>query len=157
MDFLNQSLKKNVLEADGNYLNTQGLDILEQYVESYSIRLETYQFLRDQSKNLVIEALKYLFERYPELLQKHKQRCAYDMSEVLRYIALSILRDDETFFMETLFSWLDTILVAHKKNQACAEVYRYLYQLVDKHLPSRCSVLVFPYLDKVAQVLESHV
>jgi hypothetical protein len=156
MHTLNHDLEKTVLDADGRYLNAGELGVLERYIESYSKRLETYQLLRDNSKALVVEALRHLFESYPELLQKHKQRCAYDMSEVLRYIALSILRDDETFFMEALFSWLDTILVAYKKNNACADAYGYLKQAVEKQLPSRCSLMVGPYLEKVQQVLESH-
>jgi hypothetical protein len=156
MRTINHELEKTVLEADGRFLNSRELDILERYLNSYDKRQQTYQLLRDNSKTLVIAALRRLFEKYPDLLQKHKQRCAYDMSEVLRYVALSVLRDDETFFMEATLSWLDTILVAYKKNNACSDAYRFLKEAVDKHLPSHSSLLVSPYLDRVQQILGSH-
>ncbi len=103
-----------------------------------------------------MQALTHLFKAYPDLLQNHKQRCVYDMSETLRYIALSILRDDEVFFMEALMSWLDTILLAYKKTGPCAIAYRHLQDAVEQHLSGNTASLVRPYLERVRQGLEAH-
>jgi hypothetical protein len=153
---INHTIEKSVIGADGRYLNVQELSSLEQYAQEYSHRLEAYQDLREHSKPLVIQALTHLFKEYPDLLQKHKQRCVYDMSETLRYIALSILRDDEVFFMEALMSWLDTILLAYKKTGPCAIAYRHLQEAVDERLSETSAAYVRPYLDRVRQGLESH-
>lgn len=153
---LNHKFEKNVIEADGRYLSAKELTALEQYAQEYKNRMVAYQELRDSNKKLVVQALTNLFHAYPDLLQKHKQRCVYDMSETLRYIALSILRDDEVFFMEALMSWLDTILLAYKKTAPCAIAYRHLQEAVEEHLSSPTSALVRPYLEKVRQGLESH-
>jgi hypothetical protein len=153
---LNHALEKNVIEADGRYLTAKELTALEQYAQGYAGRLAAYQEVRDMNKQLVIQALTNLFKAYPDLLKNHKQRCVYDMSETLRYIALSILRDDEVFFMEALMSWLDTILLAYKKTGPCAIAYRHLQDAVDQHLSSNSAGLIRPYLDKVRQALEAH-
>jgi hypothetical protein len=156
MRTLNRILEKKILEADGRYLDAQGLKPLEQYLQSYTTRLETYHHLRDYSQKLVLQALRKLAQVYPEVIQKHGQRCQYDMTEVLRYVALSVLRDDEIFFREQVMVWLDTILVAHKKNAQCMVAYRYLQETIDTTLPAPSSSLVCPYLDSVITSLRSH-
>ncbi|NJR60598.1 MAG: phycobilisome protein [Cyanobacteria bacterium CRU_2_1] len=156
MHALNHSLEKKVLEADGGYLDAQGLRSFEQYAQEYTIRLETYQNLRDKSPALIVQSLRKLAQTYPELVQKHGQRCQYDMTEVLRYIALSVLRDDEIFFREQMMSWLDTILLAHKKNTQCMTAYRYLQDAINASLPAANSSLIRPYLENVINTLQSH-
>ena len=156
MQTLNHTLDRNVFDADGCYLDAQGLKPLEQYLQTYATRLEAYQQLRDQSQALVQQALKKFEQAYPDLIQKHRQRCQYDMAEVLRYIALSILRDDEVFFKEQMMSWLDTILLAHKRNSHCMMAYRNLQEAINANLPPASSSLIRPYLDSVILTLQSH-
>jgi hypothetical protein len=156
MRTINHFLEEKVREADGSYLDMQGLKPFEQFAHSYVTRLETYQNLRDQSANLVMQALRKFAQTHPELIQKHGQRCQYDMTEVLRYVALAILRDDETFFKEQMMSWLDTILLAHKKQNQCSTAYRYLLDAISASLPPANSSLIRPYLDSVLMTLQSH-
>lgn len=156
MHTLNHELEQRVLDADGRYLDAQELYPLEQYIQSYSTRLHTYQQLRDNSEKIVIHALRKMAQTYPELIQQHGQRCKYDMSEVLRYIALSILRDDETFFKEQMTVWLDTILLAYKRNSHCVAGYRNLQDAIVATLPGNDVTLIRPYLEIVIQTLQSH-
>jgi hypothetical protein len=156
MHGINHTLDQKILEADGRYLDAQGLSPLEQYVQGYTTRLETYQHLRDQSKTLVNQAVQKFGQVYPDLIQKHGARCQYDMGEVLRYVALAILRDDDVFFSEQMMDWLDTILMAYKMHNQCAISYGILKEVINSSLPPACSSLVNPYLDDVIQKLQSH-
>ncbi len=156
MHTLNHTLEKSVLDADGRYLDSQELSPLESYIQSYVTRLHTYQQLRDSSETLVLQALRKLSQTHPELVQQHGQRCKYDMTEVLRYIAVSVLRDDEIYFKEQMMVWLDTILLAYKRNVHCAIAYRYLQEAISSTLPSSDTSLIRSYLDYIIQVLQSH-
>ncbi len=156
MHTLNQTLENNILEADGRYLDGQELQPLEQYVRSYAARLEAYQQLRDHSEKLVLMALRKLATMYPELVQQHGGRCKYDMTEVLRYIAISILRDDEVFFKDQMMVWLDTILLAHKRQSQCGQAYRNLQEAIAAHLPTATTSLIRPYLEIIIQSLQAH-
>lgn len=157
MQTLNQTLEKNILDADGRYLDSQELQPLEQYVRSYAARLDAYQQLRDHGEKLVLIALRKLATMYPELVQQHGGRCKYDMVEVLRYIAISILRDDEVFFKDQMMVWLDTILLAHKRQSQCGQAYRNLQEAIVAHLSASANSLIRPYLEITIQVLEGHV
>jgi hypothetical protein len=152
----NHTLTRVINNADGTYLNDRDLQSLEQYSQSYVARLETYQQLQEHSPQLIQQALRKLAQVHPELIQQYGQRCVYDMTEVVRYIALSVLRDDESFFREQMLSWLDTILLAHKRNEQCAIAYRYLQEAIQSSLPNSRSSLLRPYLDIVIQALQSH-
>lgn len=156
MHTINHSLERAILDADGRYLDTQELHLIDQYVQSYEVRLQTYQQLRDNSEKLVMHALRRMSQAYPDLIQKYGQRCKYDMSEVLRYVALSILRDDEVFFKEQMISWLDTILVAHKRTAQCVNAYRYLQEAIAATFPAPSLNLIRPYLDITINALQSH-
>lgn len=156
MRTLNYTLDKNIVEADGRYLDVQELQPLEHYVQSYTSRLETYQLLREHSEKLVLMALRKLATTYPELIQQHGGRCKYDMTEVLRYVAIAILRDDETFFKDQMMVWLDTILLAHKRQTQCVQAYRNLQDEIAAHLPAATAGLIRPYLDLIGQSLQSH-
>jgi hypothetical protein len=156
MHTLNHALEEKVLDADGRYLDAQDLRSFEQYAQGYATRLQTYQNLAEKSHALVIQALRKLAQSHPELLQKHGQRCQYDMTEVLRYMALSVLRDDEILFKEQMMAWLDTILLAHKKQDHCATAYRHLLDAINASLPPTNSTLLRPYFDYVITTLQSH-
>jgi hypothetical protein len=153
---LSHTLDQSLRNADGTYLDQQGLQTLSAYVQTYQTRLDAYQQLRDRSTPMIHQALKKLAQIHPELIQQHGQRCLYDMTEVVRYIALSVLRDDETFFKEQMMSWLDTILMAHKRHTHCATAYRYLQEAIAANLSPAAKTLVSPYLDSVILALQSH-
>lgn len=157
MRTLNHTLNKHILEADGCYLGAQELYLLEQYVQSYAARLDTYQKLHEHGEKLVLLALRKLAQDYPDVIRQHGARCKYDMTEVLRYIALSVLRDDESFFKEHMMVWLDTILLAYKRNSHCGVAYRHLQDAIAANFSAPDANLIRPYLDLIIYSLQSHV
>ena len=154
---INHTLEKQFLRADGQYLDAQGIDNIERYIQTYTTRLETYQNLREHSNTLIFQTLNRLEEIYPKLIDKHRQRCTYDMETVLRYVALSILRDDETFFSEEIVSWLDTILTSYKRHGHCAKAYQLLLESIEANMPSANVVLIRSYIDVIVLTLQAHV
>lgn len=156
MHALNYKLDKAILNADGRYLDSQEIYPVESYIQSYTTRLSAYQHLQEHSEKLVILALRKLAQVYPELIQQHGPRCKYDMTEVLRYVALSILRDDDLLFKEKMLGWLDTILLAHKRNTHCRQAYQNLREAIAANFVAAETALILPYLDLILHTLESH-
>lgn len=156
MHTINHSLEEKIFESEGRYLDAQELRGIENYVQSYVNRLETYHNLRDRSSQFVNRALEKLGQAHPDIIEKSGERCHYDMTSVLRYMALSILRDDEVFFTEEIMSWLDTVLVAYKRNAQCATAYQLLMSEMRAVLPSSNINLIRPYIESVVNLLQSH-
>lgn len=156
MPALNHDLEQKLINADGRYLSAEELQPLEIYVKSYMHRLEVYQHLSQQGNEIVINALRKFARVHPEIIEKSGKRCQYDMAEVLRYIAMSILRDDEFLFLEKMMFWLDTILRAHHKQAACTKAYQYLQEAVEEALTPSGYELIRPYIDTVINSLHPY-
>ncbi|WP_353772007.1 phycobilisome protein [Okeania sp. SIO2G5] len=154
---INHKFSETCIAADGRYLNASEIQSLEKYISTYKGRLNAYQSLHTNSNQIVLGSLKKLAKKYPDLIRSKGKRCHYDMTTTLRYMALSVLRDDETFFQDSVVIWLDSVLVAHQKHHHCAEAYRYLLEEMSQQLSGSALNFVRPYTDSIIQLFESHV
>lgn len=142
---MNRTLDEKIANVDRVYLTDIDLYNLERFANSFSLRVKTYNLLRDRTDEITIRSLKLLAQQYPELVQKQLQRCKYDMSNLIRYASLSILRDDELFFREALMDWLANIINSYQVTQECSTAYRLFQSVIDEMLPLECAALVKPY------------
>jgi len=150
---MNRTLDEKIADIDHAYLNDSDLFNLERFANSFSVRVKTYNLLRDRTDEITIKSLKLLAQQYPELVQKQLQRCKYDMSNVIRYASLSILRDDELFFRETLMDWLANIINSYQIAKECSTSYRLLQSVIEEMLPAECAALVKPYSEMAVAAL----
>ncbi len=150
---VNRTLDEKLADVDHIYLTDSDLFNLERFANSFSVRVKTYNLLRDRADEITIRTLKLLAQQYPELVQKQLQRCKYDMSNVMRYTSLSVLRDDEVFFSETLMDWLANIINSYQVAKECSTAYRLLQSVIDEMLPPECAALVKPYSDMAISAL----
>ena len=104
---MNRTLDEKISSVDRVYLTDTDLVNLERFANSFSVRVRTYNLLRDLADEITVRSLK-------QLAQKHLQRCKYDMSNMIRYTSLAVLRDDELFFRETLMDWLANIINSYQ-------------------------------------------
>jgi hypothetical protein len=142
---MNRTLDEKIANVDRVYLTDIDLYNLERFANSFSLRVKTYNLLRDRTDEITIRTLKLLAQQYPELVQKQLQRCKYDMSNLIRYTSLSILRDNELFFREALTDWLANIINSYQVTQECSTAYRLFQSVIDEMLPVECAALVKPY------------
>lgn len=144
---MNRTLDEKLSTVDNVYLTDSDLFSLERFANSFSVRVKTYNLLRDRSDETTIQALKLLSQQYPELVQKQLQRCKYDMSQLIRYMSLGILRDDEIFFRESLLDWHTNIIHSYNISTECSTAYSLLKAVLEKVLPSDSFALIKPYLE----------
>jgi hypothetical protein len=144
---ITRTLEDKALELERAYLKDSDLYSLEQYASSFSERLKAYELIRDNADNIVLNALKLLARDYPALVKKQGDRCKYDMTEVLRYMALSMLRNDEQYFRDQMTDWLGTIISSYQVTTECSMAYHKVYEVISSMLPAKCAALIKPYTD----------
>ncbi len=154
MHAINSSLESIINQSEGRYLQSNGLQPIKRYLQTFAARSKTYEILRNHSDKLVVQALKKFANLHPEIIQKHGKRCQYDMTEALRYMALALLRDDPQFLKESLVLWQANILAAYQRNAACVVAYRCLQETLAAHLPPVANQLIDPYLQIMLQALD---
>jgi hypothetical protein len=152
---MNRTLDEKIAAVDRVYLTDTDLVNLERFANSFSVRVKTYNLLRDHGDEITVRSLKLLAQQYPELVQKQLQRCKYDMSNMIRYASLAVLRDDELFFRETLMDWLANIINSYQVGKECSTAYHLLQTVINEMLPSECAAMVKPYSDMAIATLLS--
>ncbi len=154
MRSINSLLEDLAYQSEGRYLTPAELQPVYRYLKTFSTRLQTYGLLRDQSDKLIQQSLKKFLPLHPEVMRKHGSRCQYDLAAVLRYMALSVLRDDPLFFKENLLYWQVNILAAYRQNEACLVAYRCLQETLSEQLPAPANQFIDPYMEMVLQTFD---
>ena len=154
MQAINSQLEELMGKKEGRYITAVELQPLKKYMETVSERSKIYTLLEEKSDLLVRHALKKLMSIQPEVMKKHAKRCYYDMSMLLRYLALAMLRDDPRFFNDVIILWQANILTAYRQQKACLDAYGYLQETLKEHLPASANRLIDPYVDMMLQLLD---
>lgn len=152
---MNRTLEEKTSDVEHLYLTDSDLFNLERFANTFSLRVKTYSLLRDRAEEITLKTLKLLAQQYPELVHKQLARCKYDMANTIRYASLSILRDDELFFRETLMDWLANIINSYQVTKECSTSYRLMQTVVDEMLPPECATLMKPYSELAISALLS--
>jgi hypothetical protein len=150
---ITKSVEEKISALECAYLQDSDLFSLDQYVSGFADRLKTYELLRDNAEKIANGALELLARDYPALMNKRGDRCKYDISEVLRYMATSILRNDEQYFRDQMVDWLNTILASYQVTTECASAYSHLYEVISQVLPAKCAAMAKPYTDMLVLTL----
>lgn len=154
MQGINSQLEELIGKSEGRYMTAKELQPLKHYMETVSERSKTYLLLQEKSDLLVRHALKKLMSVHPDTVKKNAKRCYYDMSMLVRYLALAMLRDDSHFFNEVIVLWQANILTAYRQQKACLDAYGHLQETFKDHLPTSANRLIEPYMDMMLQLLD---
>ncbi|MEM7771511.1 MAG: hypothetical protein AAGA75_00130 [Cyanobacteria bacterium P01_E01_bin.6] len=145
---------KELSNAEGRYLQDSELSTVQNFVNSYTQRISTYRYLQENKDTLIIKTLRSLMPSNRQVIQQHSDICKRDMSHVLRYVALSILKDDENGFIEELILWMQNILFSlHKEEQSVAFYIAMKTVVTEQMIPGEAA-LVNHYLSLFIDALK---
>jgi len=133
-------------EAEDRYLKPEELSVLSQYVSSLPERLETYRTLRDRELEIMQKVADDLVAALPDESQAHLERSIRNALLVLRYCAMGMLLEDETFVQGRLQGWLKETLQAYKTSHIETKLYGLLEQHLAQTLGASQVTLLTPFL-----------
>lgn len=147
------------LEVEGRYATDGELNFLSDYIQSYGLRLQTYQKLQTVERQIVQQVLAKMKMMEPSLLQsggadisgKWKQ----DTIRILRYSAIALLLDDPASLRERLLFWMQTIMRAFGAQRSCDITYTIMQDVVKQHLTPMQVSLFSPILELNRHLLSS--
>ena len=151
---LNSQLDDLIAQSEGRYLSSSELQGTKNYLQTVLERSKIYELLTDKSDALVRLALKKFMAKHSDIMKKHGKRCYYDMTCVMRYMALSILLDDEQFFKDSVSLWQTNILSAYQKQNPCLVCYRCLQEVINENLPIKITKYIDPYMQIMLEALD---
>lgn len=150
-------LKHLSSETDSGYAMDHELQFMKDYVESFSLRLQTYQKLQAVESILVQQVYDKLKQHQglplhlagEDLSHKWKQ----DTIRVLRYSAVAMLMDDPATLRERFLLWFQTIMRSFGAQQNCNITYGIVLEVVKDHLTTSQANLFCPILEINRQYL----
>jgi hypothetical protein len=153
---MNNALLDAIQKADGRYLNDIELRPFDEISESFQARINAYIYLKDHSKELVLNSLRRLIQTpHRQVVQDHGGQCQRDMLYTLEYIAKGLLLHDEDGFMEEYLVWMQNIIRAFHRQDACVVAYKLLKEEIRSSMPGdQCNMVVL-YLEKLIEALDT--
>lgn len=133
-------------EAENRYLKTEELGLINQYVDSLPARLDTYRTLRDRELEVMQQVADQLQAAMPQEKVENLERCIKTALLTLRYCAMAMLLNDESFVRERLLSWVCETAGTYQTQTIDATLYRLLNQHLAKTLTSVQMGLFAPML-----------
>jgi hypothetical protein len=143
---MNTSFVNQMVSAEGRYLADLELTKFHCFIDSYTLRVSTYNSLQEHGDSMILQALRNLMPSNRQVIQKNSDLCKRDMSYVLRYAALSILKDDEKGFVEELVLWMQNILFALHKEDQSVQFYSALRDVINETMAPDEAALIHHYL-----------
>ncbi|MGF1495997.1 MAG: hypothetical protein ACFB8W_04115 [Elainellaceae cyanobacterium] len=140
-------------EAENRYLKPNELDILNHYVESLPDRLETYRHLRDQEVSVMQQVVEQLEQQFPNEKTEVLERCLKNALLVMRYSAMGMLLNDESFLQNRLISWLEETVKVFNTQALDTALYRLLNQRLSETLTPNQLRLIQPHLTMAERAL----
>lgn len=139
-------------DAESRYLKPEELNVLSQYVKSLPTRLNTYRTLRDCELEVMQQVADRLQVELAQEKIEHLERALKNALLILRYCAMGMLLNDQSFVQERLMGWLSGTMRFYNSKAINTVLYRLLNQYLMEVLGSQPMQLLTPYLT-LAQTL----
>jgi len=133
-------------QAESRYLKPEELGLLNQYVDSLPARLTAYRTLRDRELDVMQPVADQLQVELPQEKIEHLERAIKNALLTLRYCAMGMLLNDETFVKERLSSWLGGTMSLYNNPTINSTLYRLLHQQISTVLGNPTTSLITPHL-----------
>ncbi|MDX2232305.1 MAG: hypothetical protein NW220_21910 [Leptolyngbyaceae cyanobacterium bins.349] len=133
-------------EAERRYLKPEELGLLNQYVDSLPARLTAYRTLRDRELDVMQPVADQLQVEMPQEKIEHLERALKNALLTLRYCAMGMLLNDETFVKERLVSWLGGTMSLYNSQAINTTLYRLIHQRLSQVLGGQAMSLLTPHL-----------
>jgi Phycobilisome protein len=144
-------------KSDGRYAGDEELAFLSSYIDTYALRMQTYQKLQAAESQIVQQVLAKIKSTDPALLIHDKQdftaKWKTDTIRVLRYSAAALLSDDLNTHQERFLLWFQTVMRAFGTSRSCNTTYMLMQEVIRQYLTPMQAALFCPILERNRRVL----
>jgi len=121
-------------EAEHRYLQPEELSAITQYVSSLPKRMDAYCALRDKEIGIMQQVADQLVRTLPGETTEALERSIKNALLVMRYCAMGMLLNDETFVKERLQTWMGQTMKAYHSQAVDSALYLLLTQYLNQSL-----------------------
>ena len=134
------------------YLRDQELAVMENYVNTFAVRVQAHNLLKSEQERLLSSTLREFAKTESAILDQHRQACLRDLRFMITMIAHVVITDDVVRFHDSLL-WLQNIMRSIKHEAYAAKGYKLLQAAIANHLPAECASVIEPYLNQAISMV----
>jgi hypothetical protein len=153
---MNSRFESMFSDAEGRYLSADEVQRMTTYIETLGSRIAAMKAIEAVEDKIVEEVIEEVWRKHADFERRHvdaREKAKRDITLALRYCALAMVRDDDSFLTDKLLYWMRTILQAFHFGQVIDTTYRSLLMRSQANLDARHFRLVEPYLKLTHQIL----
>lgn len=153
---MNREIRGMLSDAEGRYLEPTEQSMLKEFADSLDARLESMRAVQAVETEVVETVVETVMEDHPEASAKHDEledKMRRDVTLVLRYCTMAMVREDESFLEEKLLHWFRTIIEAYEMGEYADTGYSTLVDACEQHLDDEHFRRLRPYLERTHDVL----
>lgn len=139
-------------KPSSSYLNAEELGSLSSYVQSLPERLAVYKLLRDREVEILQSVADRIEREMPQADVADVERGIKNLILVVRYCAMAMTLNDESFLEEKLLKWMGRVARPNTR-QIDAVLYKLLNQVLNQELTSSQLGLLQPLISKAQATL----
>lgn len=148
------TLESDLASVDDRYLNDAELRPVEDYIQSHTVRIKTYRLIQEHTEDVVMKTLRKMVAAHsPQVMQQIGQTCKRDLTSIMHYMGLYILKNDEHGFYEEFTLWMDTIMKAFKLKDISKVDYGHLRTVIQETFPADSAKIMFIYVDQLIEAM----
>jgi len=140
-------------EAENRYLKPEELSVINHYVNSLPDRIDAYRAVRDQELEIMQQVADQLQVEMPQEKVENLERSIKNALLMLRYCAMGMLLNDESFVQERLVNWLGKTSSIHNTHAIDTVLYSLLNQRLSQVLNATQLSLINLQLTKAQSIL----
>lgn len=155
---MNNTIEKMFSEAEGRYLEPTEQSALTQYASTLEKRLGAMRAIQEHESSVIDASVSSMLAKFPDAGKKHKhvaEKAARDMTLVLRYCAMSMVRDSTEFLENQLLHWFRTIILSFEMQEMVEHAYGELIEQSKSQLEAEHYELIAPYLEITFNALKA--
>ncbi len=153
---MNRTIEKMFNDAEGRYLEPTEQSTLTGFAETLEKRLAVMRSVQQHEESIIKHSIDEVMGAHPDMAENHKfarEKAERDMTLVLRYCAMAMVRDDEEFLNHKLLHWFRTIVRAFEMDDWIDTGYAEMITQCGEHLDAAEFEMLQPYLKLAHQNL----
>lgn len=153
---MNTQIRGMLSDAEGRYLEPTEQSMLKEFAESLDTRLEVMRAIQAKEGSMIEAAVEEVLEHHADAVEHHEDfedKMRRDMTLVLRYCTMAMVREDESFLEEKLLHWFRTIIEAYEMTEYADTAYGTLLEAAADELDEDHYQVVRPYLETSHEIL----
>jgi hypothetical protein len=153
---MNNHIEQLLSDAEGRYLEPTEQSALIEFASGLDHRLAVMRALQQHEADIIEATMQALWKEHPEMKVKHPhayKKGVRDMTLVLRYAAMAMVRECHDYFEQKVLHWFKTILVAFDMTDPIRFAYSELIRQTERRLSAAHFETIAPYLRQARDIL----